>query len=65
MQVVGFTDKDSHIDVLRRGANGLGLKYNFDQLLLLCSGGIVMDSPIGEKPWTLGEYIKQHGGNQN
>ena len=23
------------------------------------------DSLIEEKPWTLGEYIRQHGGNQN
>ena len=65
MQVVGFTDKDSHNDVLKKGANGLGLKCNLDLLQLLCSGGIVLNSPIGDNLWTLGEYIKQHGGNQN
>ena len=36
--VVWFTDKDSHNDVLKKGANGLGLKCNLDLLQLLCSG---------------------------
>ena len=65
VQVVGFTDKDSHCDGLRKGANGLGLKCNLYLLSLLCSGGIVPDAPIGDQPWSLGEYIKYHGGNQN
>ena len=57
MQVVGFTDKDSHNDILKKGANGLGLKCNLDVLQLLCSGSIVLNSPIGDNPSTLGEYI--------
>ena len=65
VQVVGFTERDSHRDVLRKGAEGLGLKCNLDFLSLICSGGEVPDSPINGVPWTLGEYIKLHGGNQN
>ena len=65
IQVVGFTEQDSHRDVLRKGAEGLGLKCNLDFLSLICSGGEVPDSPINGVPWTLGEYIKLHGGNQN
>lgn len=65
MQVVGFTDSDTHTDVLRRGAKGLGLNCDMDLLCLLCSGGMVLDVPLGDKPWTLGEYTRQHGGSQN
>lgn len=64
-QVVGFTNDDCHFDVLRKGARGLGLKCDLDELQLLCSGGIVVSAPIGEKPWSLGEYVRQHGGTQN
>ena len=64
VQVVGFTDQDSR-DILRKGAEGLGLKCNCDFLSLVCSGGEVMDSPINGIPWTLGEYIKLRRGNQN
>lgn len=65
IQVVGFTDEDSHSDVLEKAARGLGLKCDLDQLSLLCSGGMVIDSPLGNNSWSLGEYIKQHGGTQN
>ena len=63
--MVGFTDQDSHSDVLKKGTEGLGLRCNCDFLSLICSGGVVPDSPINGDPWTLGEYIKLHGGNQN
>ena len=65
MQVVGFKESDAHADVLEKGAKGLGLTCGCDLLLLICSGGMVPDSLIEEKPWTLGEYIRQHGGNSN
>lgn len=65
MQVVGFKECDTHGDVLRKGAKGLGLTCDSNLLLLICSGGMVPDSPIGDEPWKLGEYIRQHGGNQN
>ena len=63
--MVGFTDKDSHIDVLSRASKALGLRCNRAELMLLCSGGIVPDTQINNKPWTLGEYLQLNGGNQN
>lgn len=51
--------------MLRKGARGLDLKCDLEDLQLLCSGGIVVSAPLGEKPWTLGEYTRQHGGSQN
>ena len=64
-QVVGFCDQDGHSEVLRKGARGLGLTCSLSNLQLLCSNGIVLDSPLGEKSWMLGEYIRQNGGTQN
>lgn len=63
--MVGFTDADKHRDVLARAAAALGLKCERKWLQLLCSGGIVPDSPIGDEPWSLGGYIAQNGGTQN
>ena len=31
---------------------------------MLCIG-MILDSPLEDKPWTLGEYTRQHGGSQN
>lgn len=62
--MIGFTDKDSHNDVLLRASQGLGLRCDVSELLLICSGGMVPDYPINGKPWSLGEYIHQNGGNQ-
>ena len=64
VQVVGFKDQDSHRDVLRKGAEGPGLKCNLDFLSLMCSGGEVPDSPINGIPWTLGEYINYMEGTK-
>lgn len=64
IQVVGFTDKDSHYDVILKASKGLGLKCDTSELRLICSGGMVLDSPINGKPWNLGDYIQQNGGNQ-
>lgn len=63
--MVGFTDQDSYHDVLLRASRGLGLKCNINELQLICSGGMVLDSLINDQPWTLGEFIQQNGGNQN
>lgn len=41
---------------------GLGLKCDVKLLQLICSSGLVPNFPIGSKPWTLGEYIVNHGG---
>ena len=62
---MGFTSDDTHSDVVKKAARGLGLKCSLDVLTLLCSSGMVLNSPIGDNPWTLGEYITQHGGNKN
>lgn len=65
MQVVGFTNDNTYQDILSRAASGLGLKCDLSLLRLLCSGGVIPDVPIGGKPWTLGEFIRQNGGSQN
>ena len=65
VQVVGFTDGDTHRDVLTKGANGLGVKCDINLLSLVCSSGIVPDTKICDHPWTLGEYIHLNGGVQN
>lgn len=49
VQVVGFKDSDTHADVLKKGAKGLDLTCACDLLLLVCSGGMVPDSPIEKK----------------
>lgn len=64
-QVVGFTDADSYNDVLRKASRGLSLHCDISDLQLLCSNGMVPDSPINGEAWTLGEYIHQNGGTQN
>lgn len=64
-QVVGFTDSDSHHDVITKAAKGLGLNCDFKLLQLICSNGLVLNNPIGDKPWTLGEYVKNYGGKPN
>ncbi len=63
-QIVGFTDLDSYEDVLLRAARSLGLKCDSEELKLVCSGGLVLDS-LDDQPWTLGKYIQQNGGTQN
>lgn len=35
-QVIGFTDDDTHRDVLVKGARGLGISSNVDDLSILC-----------------------------
>ena len=64
-QDIGFTDADSHHDVLIKGARGLGINCSVNELSILCSGGLVPDIPINNEPWTLGEYIKLNGGSVN
>ena len=61
-QVIGFTEDDSHQDVIRKGAQGLGINCDLSLLSLICSNGLVPDNNIEERPWT---SIEHHGGNQN
>ena len=62
--MVGFTDSDTHQEVLRKGAMGLGIKCGKD-LALIRSNGIVPNGPLNDMPWTLGEYVHYNGGTQN
>lgn len=60
-QVIGFTEDDSHQDVIRKAAQGLGINCDLSLLSLICSNGL----NIEKRPWTSGKYIEHHGGNQN
>ena len=53
--MIGFTDADTHKEVLTKGAMGLGIECDISELSLVCSNGIVPDLPILGKEWTLGE----------
>ena len=64
-QVIGFTDNDSHHDVLVKAAKALHIKCDHHKLLLICSNGLVPDCEIDGHTWTLGKYIEGHGGNKN
>lgn len=64
-QVVGFSSGDTYQEVLTRAAKGLGLQCDTSGLSLICSGGMVCNGPIGEKPWSLGEFVEQNGGCKN
>ena len=64
-QVIGFTDDDSHSDVMLKAAKGLGIECDIDLLQLVCSNGLVPDNPIEGQHWTLGKYIEHHGGTRN
>ena len=44
-----------------KGARGLGIKYDFKQLALLCFVGLVPETINEDMPWTLGEYIRLNG----
>lgn len=64
-QVIGFSDSDTYEIVLAKASKALGITCERDLLQLICSGGIVLNAPIGTKPWSLGEFIKHNGGYQN
>jgi hypothetical protein len=64
-QVVGFTEHDSHHDVITMAAKALEIHCDTSLLSLICSYGLVPDCPIEDQPWTLGKYIEHHGGVTN
>ena len=65
VQIPGFTDSDVYADVVAKGAKGLGIEDPTDNLRLIVSSGLVMDSPLSSgKRWTLGEYVAELGGAQ-
>ena len=65
VQIPGFTDKDTHKEVIMKGAKGLGIDSPVHQLSLLISNCLVKDVslPSGES-WTLGNYTAEFGGPQ-
>lgn len=65
VQVTGFSDSDTHQEVVSKGGNGLDIKCDVSELLLVCSSGIVRDVPIFGKQWTLGGFTAQNGGTAN
>ena len=59
VNVPGFSSTDTHHDVITKGAKGLGIDTNPDQLSLIVSHGFVRDAPLPSgQPWTLGNYIQ-------
>ena len=64
VQVPGFCDGYSYLDVVERGARGLGIQtQDIKNLKLVVSGGLVCDTPLEDgKPWTLGQYVCEIGG---
>ena len=51
VQIPGFTDSDVYADVVAKGAKGLGIEDPTDNLRLIVSSGLVMDSPLSSGPW--------------
>ena len=65
VQIPGFTDKDTHKEVIMKGAKGLGIDSPIHQLSLLISNCLVKDVPLPSgKSWTLGNYTAEFGGPQ-
>lgn len=66
VQVSGFSDDDTYLDVIRKGSKGLQITAPPEQLSLLISNGLVTDMLLGNgKPWTLGGYTVELGGTQS
>jgi hypothetical protein len=65
VQVPGFCCTDTHLDVVTKGATGLGIHVPPERLSLIVSNGLVVDAqlPSGQ-PWTLGNYTEEFGGVQ-
>ena len=63
IQVSGFTDDDVYGDVVTKGTKGLDIKAEPEDLFLIVSNGLVVDTPLRRnKPWTLGNYVEEIGG---
>jgi len=62
VQIPGFTDKDTHKEVIMEGAKGCVINSLIHQLSLLISNCFV-PLPSG-KSWTLGNYMAEFGGPQ-
>ena len=65
VQVAGFSNVDTHLDVITKGARGLGVDITPRRLSLLVSSGLVLDTPLPDgEEWMLGGYVDVIGGPQ-
>ena len=65
VQVPGFSNDDQYLEVVAKGAKGLGITISPDRLSLIVSNGLIRDAPLPSGvPWTLGNYVKEFGGVQ-
>ena len=64
VQIPGFLESDSHLNVIQKGARGLGINAEPEQLSLLVSNGLVRHCLPSGKQWTLGNYTDAFGGTQ-
>ena len=65
VQVPGFSNDDQYLEVVAKGAKGLGLTASPERLSLIVSNGLIRDAPLPSGlPWTLGNYVNEFGGVQ-
>ncbi len=65
VQVAGFSNTDTHLDVVTKGARGLCIDVTPCSLSLIVSKGLVFDNPLpSDQQWTLGGYVDEFGGPQ-
>ncbi len=65
VQIPGFADDDSHVDVIDKAAKGLGINECTQSLSLMMSSGLVKNMPLSNgKAWTLGNFVEDFGGAQ-
>ena len=65
VQIPGFSDENSHQDVISRAARGLEINTSIDSLSLMMSNGLVKNTLLSNgKPWTLGGFVEELGGAQ-
>ena len=63
VQIPSFTDKDTHREVIVKGAQGLGIESSTHQLSLLISNCLVKDISLPSgKSWILGNYTAEFRG---
>ena len=65
VQVPGFSNDNQYLEVVAKGAKGLGLTASPERLSLIVSNGLIRDAPLPSGfPWTLGNYVNEFGGVQ-
>ena len=66
VQIPGFENNDTYLQVVSKAARGLGLEdISNHRLSLVISNSLVKDKQLPSgKPWTLGNYTNEFGGPQ-